>query len=66
MANTPFIHVQRDLITIIGEPQNLEALGHALIMKAKLGRNFQCTITDGVNTPIKIISSDELNLNQPL
>jgi hypothetical protein len=59
MSKTPYIQVDNDLVTIIGEPANLEALGHALLMKAKLGRNFQCTITDGVNKPIRIISDDD-------
>jgi hypothetical protein len=61
MSKTPYIHVESNLVTIIGEPASLEALGHALLMKAKLGRNFQCTITDGVNTPIRIISADDFD-----
>lgn len=58
---TPYIHKRADgSVEIIGEPAGLEALGHALLLKAKMGSRFQCTIADGTNPPIKIISSDEL------
>jgi len=60
MSSTPYIHCGSDEIIIIGEPENLEALGHALLLKAKLGKTFQCTIFDGTNIPIKIMSSDEV------
>jgi hypothetical protein len=60
MNTTPYIHVTDNLVTIIGEPQALETLGHALLLKAKLGKNLSFTITDGQNIPIKLISSDEL------
>jgi hypothetical protein len=60
MTITPYIHCGEDEVLILGEPQNLEALGHALLLKAKMGKNFQCTITDGTNLPIRIISSDDM------
>jgi hypothetical protein len=60
MINTPSIHIGKDKITIIGDPLNLEALGNALLLKAKIGKNLSCVITDGVNLPIEILSSDDL------
>ena len=60
MATTPYIHCGETEVIILGEPQNLEALGHALLLKAKMGKNFQCTITDGINKPIRIVSSDDI------
>lgn len=60
MQSTPYIHCGPSEILILGEPENLEALGHALLLKAKMGKNFQCTIFDGTNIPIKIMSSDEV------
>lgn len=60
MTNTPYIHCSDKEVTIIGEPQNLEALGHALLLKARMGKYFQCTITDGTNMPIRIFSSDDI------
>ncbi len=62
MSTTPCIVLTEEAVVILGEPQALEALGHALLLKAKMGKNFVCTITDGINTPIKIISSDDLDL----
>lgn len=59
----PYITELTDKVLILGEPENLEALGHALILKAKLGKNVSCTITDGVNKPIEILSSADLNIN---
>lgn len=59
----PYITELPDKVLILGEPENLEALGHALILKAKLGKNLSCTITDGVNKPIEILSSADLNIN---
>jgi hypothetical protein len=56
----PFITVNKDKIIILGEPQNLEALGSMLILKSKLGKHMKCVFSDGVNTPIEIISSDDL------
>ena len=58
----PYIEQLPDKIIIIGEPENLEALGHALILKAKLGKNLSCVITDGHNKPIQILSSDDMGI----
>lgn len=61
IVTTPYIQCRENDVLIIGEPKNLEALGYALLLKAKMGKNFQCTITDGINKPINIVSSDDLN-----
>jgi hypothetical protein len=58
---TPYISKHEDgSIEIIGEPNALEALGHALILKAKLGRNYQFTMCDSVNPTIKLTTTDDL------
>ena len=59
---TPYIHVSDSQVQIIGEPECLEALGTALLAKAKLGKCLPMTLTDGTNKPIIITSSDELPL----
>jgi len=59
---TPSITETKDKIVILGEKQNLDALGQLLIAKAKLGRHLSATFYDGVNKPIEIISDDDLNL----
>ena len=64
MKTTPYIQCSETEIIIIGEPQNLEALGHALLLKARMGKNFQCTISDGTNKPIRIISSDDIEYHE--
>lgn len=51
-----------DKITIIGDSENLAALGHALILKAKLKNNLSCIITDGHNRPIEIFHIDDLEV----
>ncbi|PPK72693.1 hypothetical protein B0F88_103126 [Methylobacter tundripaludum] len=61
MTATPYIICRDDEVLIIGEPHNLEALGHALLLKAKMRGNLSCTITDGINKPIRIISSDDID-----
>lgn len=62
--HTPSITVTATKVVIVGEPQNLEALGHALLLKAKLGRQLQITLDDGVNIPVEIISSDDLHIEK--
>ena len=60
MSTTPYINTNDpELIQIIGDKISLEILGHALLLKAKMGAKYQCIINDGINRPIKIISSDE-------
>ena len=47
-------------VDIVGDPDSLESLGHALIMKAKMGRNFKFTMRGGVNPAhIRLLTSDE-------
>lgn len=41
-------------LVISGSSEELEALGHALILKAKLKTNFDCTLKAGKQTPIKL------------
>ena len=60
MSTTPYIHITKDLITIIGDKASFEVLGHALLLKAKMGSNYKCIINDGVNTPIKLLSFDAI------
>lgn len=43
-----------DQFQIIGDSEELEALGHALISKSKLGDNFLCIIKDGERKPVSI------------
>lgn len=49
-----------DGIAIIGESEDLDALGHALILKAKLGKKFQCTIKDNIGVPITIFHIEDI------
>jgi hypothetical protein len=58
---TPYIHIYSDHIEILGDKNSLKALGEILILKAKLGKHGSFTFMDGINKPIKIISSDELD-----
>ena len=58
---TPYIHKHVDgSIEIVGEPAAMEALGHALILKAKMGRNCQFTMNDGINPTITLVTPDDL------
>jgi hypothetical protein len=43
-----------DQFQIIGNSEELEALGHALILKSKLGDNLVCLIKDNEKKPIAI------------
>lgn len=45
---------------IFGSPESLKALGEALLLKAKLGRNFSCTFKDNINMPIRIKTASEI------
>jgi hypothetical protein len=56
----PEIQIFSDRIEILGEPDGLVALGEMMIMKAKIGKSISITFRDGVNRPIKILSSDDL------
>ena len=49
-----------DRITIIGDSENLSALGSALILKAKMGKSMSCIIQDGHNIPIHILHVDDI------
>jgi hypothetical protein len=61
-VKTPYIHKHADgSVEILGEASGLEALGHALILKAKMGRNCQFTMYDGVNPMIKILCPDDFD-----
>lgn len=58
---TPYIHLHDDgSVEIVGDKDGLEALGHALLLKAKLGDHFAFTMTDGIHPPIKLTSLSEL------
>jgi hypothetical protein len=56
---TPRILFVNDQHIIQGTPEGLESLGHALILKAKMGVNFQFTMIDGENTPINLMVEGE-------
>lgn len=62
MANyhNPMITEVDDKIIILGDSENLRALGEALIMKSKMGRNMSCVITDSCNKPIEIMHQEDL------
>lgn len=60
MTTTASIISGENEVLILGDQESLEALGHALLLKAKLGDNFRCTITDGINKPIRIFLREEI------
>lgn len=58
---SPYIYKNDDgSVEIIGESEGLEALGHMLLLKAKLGNRMVARFTDGTNPPILITSRDDL------
>ena len=62
-VKTPYINVKHDgSVDITGEKEGLEALGHLLITKAKMGCNLSATFSDGFNPIITIFSDDDLDL----
>lgn len=54
------IHVRErdEEFEIIGDKEGLEALGSSLLLKAKMGDNYSCTITGGMK-PIKLVFIQE-------
>jgi hypothetical protein len=50
----------KDKINIVGDSENLRALGEALVLKSKMGKNMSCVITDGHNRPIEITHIDDI------
>ena len=64
MSSTkPYIDKGADgSVTIIGDPDDLEALGHALILKAKLGSKYQCIIKHESFKGITLLTTREANI----
>lgn len=56
----PAVHVTGGRVLIIGGAENLQALGELILQKAKLGRNMSATLSDGVNMPIEVLSTDDV------
>ena len=62
-VKTPYIHKNEcGSVEIIGEAAGLEALGHLLIAKAKLGKRLIANFYDGTNPIIRITSDEDLEL----
>ena len=59
---TPYIHVGKDKVLILGGRDGLKALGEALIQKAKIGKNFSCNLQDGINIPIEIKCAEDIGI----
>jgi len=57
---TPYIQEKQHEIYILGECEELIALGEMLILKGKLGKNMSATFHDGMNKPIKIKCPEDL------
>jgi len=61
MVMEPYIYENEQEYGIIGNAESLTALGEMLISKAKIGRHFIASFTDGVNKkPIRIILDIDL------
>lgn len=58
----PLIEITDNKIIILGERHNLEALGNALIFKAKMGKSLSMVFRDGYNKDIEILTPDDLNI----
>ncbi len=57
----PYIYRQSSSkVIILGEPENLIALGEMLILKGKMEGNFQATIQDNDGNSIEILTGDGL------
>jgi len=47
-------------VVILGEPDNLVALGEMLILKGKMNTRFSATMKDKDNNTIEILTGNEL------
>lgn len=56
----PIITKDGEQVCISGAPEALEALAHALLAKAKIGDKLPCILNDGYNSPIEILTADEV------
>jgi len=57
----PYIHRHNDAkVSILGEKENLIALGEMLILKGKMGVNFSATMQDNDGNKIQILIEEDL------
>lgn len=62
MIYTPQVVILPDNnVEIIGDAEALESLGHALLLKAKMGRNFKFSMCDTARNPsITLLLNEEV------
>lgn len=60
MANPYIVRESNGDVLIVGEPEELKALGEMLVLKSKMKENFSATLQDSEGSKIVVCTGKEL------